>query len=190
MGGVIVGITGIGVAFALLVGDGGNHRSFTVPSEAMEPTISVGESVDVDEDAYKDATPGIGDIVIFYPPQGAAAAAPSGECGDPRTGAGGPSGAACDQPTPARANVLFIKRIVAGPGDTLSMENGHPVVNGQPAQEAYIRPCAPGGACNLPEQITIPPNHYFMLGDNRGVSDDSRFWGPVPAAWIIGRVED
>jgi len=37
--------------------------------------------------------------------------------------------------------------------------------------------------------ITIPPGDYFMLGDNRGASDDSRFWGPVPQAWIIGKVE-
>jgi signal peptidase I len=41
--------------------------------------------------------------------------------------------------------------------------------------------------CNLPETITIPPNHYFMMGDNRGASDDSRFGGPVPRSWIIGK---
>jgi signal peptidase I len=190
VGGVIVGIAGIGVAVALLVGDDdGSDRSYRVPSEAMEPTVEVGEHVDVDEDAYKDASPEAGDIVIFYPPAGAAGTFGSGECGDPRTGAGGSSGAACDQPTPTKADVLFIKRIVAGPGDTLSMENGHPVVNGEVAQEDFAKPCTPGGACNLPEQITIPPNHYFMLGDNRGSSDDSRFWGPIPADWIVGRVE-
>ncbi|MGN6814781.1 MAG: signal peptidase I [Solirubrobacterales bacterium] len=41
----------------------------------------------------------------------------------------------------------------------------------------------------MPKTITIPPGHYFMLGDNRGASDDSRFWGPVPADWILGKVE-
>jgi len=79
---------------------------------------------------------------------------------------------------------------VAGPGDTLSMQDGHPVVNGELAQEDFIHACTPGGACNLPKPITISPGHYFMLGDNRGSSDDSRFWGPIPAAWIIGRVEE
>ncbi len=61
------------------------------------------------------------------------------------------------------------------------------MVNGKIAQEDFIRPCTPGGACNLPKQITIPPDHYFMMGDNRGSSDDSRFWGPVPRDWIIGK---
>jgi signal peptidase I len=153
----------------------------------MEPTITAGQQIDVDEDAYKNAAPKIGDIVLFNPPQGAEGGG-AGECGDPRTGAGGSSGAACDEPTPQKANVIFVKRVVAGPGDTLSIENGHPVVNGQIAQENFIKPCTPGGACNLPHAITVPPDHYFMLGDNRGASDDSRFWGPVPAAWIIGRV--
>ena len=80
----------------------------------------------------------------------------------------------------------FIKRIVAGPGDTLSIRDGHPVVNGVMAKEDFINPCAPGEDCSFPKTITIPPNDYFMMGDNRGSSDDSRFWGPVPRDWIIG----
>ena len=65
--------------------------------------------------------------------------------------------------------------------------NGHPVVNGvEKNDEPYTLPCGSGGACNLPKTIKIPPDHYFMMGDNRGASDDSRFWGPVPANWIIG----
>ena len=62
------------------------------------------------------------------------------------------------------------------------------MVNGRVAQEDFIRPCPLGGSCNLPETITIPPDHYFMLGDNRGASEDSRFWGPIPREWIIGKV--
>ena len=40
--------------------------------------------------------------------------------------------------------------------------------------------------CNFPTPIKIPAGHWFMMGDNRGESDDSRFWGPVPTGWIIG----
>jgi signal peptidase I len=153
----------------------------------MEPTLDVGQRVLVNRFLYHFTDPSIGDIVVFHPPEGANGGGVGGECGDPRTGAGGSSGAACDQPTPQEATVNFIKRIVAGPGDTLSVENGHPVVNGKIPQEPFIRACTPGGACNLPKQITIPPDHYFMMGDNRGSSDDSRFWGPVPRDWIIGK---
>ena len=42
-------------------------------------------------------------------------------------------------------------------------------------------------AATSPDEITIPPDHYFMMGDNRGASDDSRYWGPVPRDWIIGQ---
>jgi signal peptidase I len=55
------------------------------------------------------------------------------------------------------------------------------------ADEDFTRPCRPGGECNLPTEITIPPDHYFMMGDNRGESDDSRFWGPVPRDQLIGK---
>jgi signal peptidase I len=162
-------------------------KPYQIPSESMEPTLDVGQRVLVNRFLYHFKDPQIGDIVVFHPPQGANGGGAGGECGDPRTGAGGSSGAACDQPTPQEASVNFIKRIVAGPGDTLSVENGHPVVNGKIAEEDFINPCTPGGACNLPKPITIPPDHYFMMGDNRGSSDDSRFWGPVPRDWIIGK---
>jgi signal peptidase I len=162
-------------------------KPYQIPSESMEPTLDVGQRVLVNRFVYHFGDPSIGDIVVFHPPQGAEGAAGGGECGDPRTGAGGSSGAPCDRPTPEKSDVNFIKRIVAGPGDTLSVQNGHPVVNGKVAEEGFINPCTPGGACNLPQTITIPPDHYFMMGDNRGSSDDSRFWGPVPRDWIIGK---
>jgi signal peptidase I len=145
----------------------------------MEPTLDVGQRVLVNRFLYDFSDPDVGDIVVFHPPQGA-------ESGN-RCGVQRPSGAACPQPTPDQADVNFIKRIVAGPGDTLRIEDGHPVVNGVRAEEDFIRECAPGGECNLPTEITIPEDHYFMMGDNRGASDDSRFWGPVPKDWIIGK---
>ena len=77
--------------------------------------------------------------------------------------------------------------IVPGKLQALLAEQGHAVVNGVRAEEDFIAECKPGGDCDLAQEITIPPDHYFMMGDNRGESDDSRFWGPIPRDWIIGK---
>ena len=94
---------------------------------------------------------------------------------------------ACPEPVDEEADTNFIKRVVATPGDTLSIEDGHAIVNGEPIPDDFIKPCGSARGCDLPKEITIPPDHYFMMGDNRGASDDSRFWGPVPKDWIIGK---
>ena len=155
-------------------------KPYQIPSESMEPTLDVGQRVLVNRFQYHLGDPGIGDIVVFHPPAGADRGT---ECGTPH----GPR-QACSRPTETRSDQNFIKRIVAGPGDKLSIVNGHPVVNGVPkTDEPYTNPCGFGGACNLPKPIVIPPDHWFMMGDNRGGSQDSRFWGPVPRDWIIGK---
>jgi signal peptidase I len=160
-------------------------KPYQIPSGSMEPTLDINQRVLVNRFVYRFTDPGIGDIVVFHPPEGANG---NPRCGDPAAGASGSSDRPCDRPVPQQDNgTNFIKRIVAGPGDTLSVENGHAVVNGEIAQESFIRPCSAGNACNLPGTVTIPPDHYFMMGDNRGASDDSRFWGPVPRDWIIGK---
>ncbi len=155
-------------------------KPYQIPSQSMEPTLDVGQRVLVNRFLYHLADPGPGDIVVFHPPTGADNGA---ECGAPHS-----PQQACGVPTETESSQNFIKRIVAGPGDTLSVRNGHPVVNGvAKTDEPYTRPCGSAPSCNLPKPITIPPDHYFMMGDNRGESDDSRFWGPVPRDWIIGK---
>jgi signal peptidase I len=97
-------------------------------------------------------------------------------------------GAACDHPLPRPVSVQFLKRIVAGPGDVISILDGHIIRNGKRELDPYIRACGTSPDCNFPTPITIPAGHWFMMGDNRGESDDSRFWGPVPTSWITGHV--
>jgi signal peptidase I len=153
-------------------------KPYQIPSESMEPTLDPGERVLVNRLEYRFGDPDIGDVVVFHPPEGAENGR---RCGVERE-----ADQPCPQPTAEKADTNFIKRIVAGPGDRLAVEDGHPVVNGVRAEEDFIRRCRAGGTCDLAEKITIPPDHYFMMGDNRGASDDSRFWGPVPRDWIIG----
>jgi signal peptidase I len=76
---------------------------------------------------------------------------------------------------------------VAVPGDSIAIRDGHAVVNGKVQEEPFTAPCGPVGECSFPRPFKVPPDHFFMMGDNRGESDDSRFWGPVPKKWIIGQ---
>ena len=157
-------------------------KPYQIPSESMEPTLDPGQRVLVNRLSTKlGSDPEIGDVLVFHPPTGADANGPR-DCGVKRE-----PGQACPEPTDEMSDQNFIKRVVAGPGDRLYIEDGHPVVNGEVAQEDFIRPCRGSSVCNLPEEIVIPPDHYFMMGDNRGASDDSRYWGPVPRDWIIGK---
>ena len=157
-------------------------KPYQIPSGSMEPTLDINQRVLVNRLAYRFGDPSVGDVVVFHPP---AQAESADQC------AGRPSPVApCAQAGASESDTNFIKRIVAGPGDTIAVHKGHPVVNGVEAEnEDFTRPCGnvAGARCNLPDEITIPPGHYFMMGDNRGRSDDSRFWGPIPRDWIIGK---
>jgi signal peptidase I len=144
----------------------------------MEPTLDVGQRVLVNRFIYRFKDPKPGDIVVFHPPAGSEEA-PGQQCGVSKA----PT-EPCPKPTAEQAGDNFIKRIVAGPGDTVSIKDGHPVVNGEEkTDEPFTNPCP---SCNLPKTIKVPPGYYFMMGDNRGASDDSREWGPIPKDWIIG----
>jgi signal peptidase I len=158
-------------------------KPYRIPSGSMEPTLAVGQRVLVDRIGMDFGKPHVGEIAVFHPPEGAE----HEQCGPvPRTTITF-GGAACDQTNPREeTSVNFIKRIVAGPGDVLYVKGGHAYVNGKREHDPYIRACGEVQECNFPTPIKIPPGHWFMMGDNRGESDDSRFWGPVPTSWIIG----
>jgi signal peptidase I len=172
----LVVIVAVAIGLALLI-QAFFVKPYRIPSESMEPTLDVGQRVLVSRFNYHFSDPDRGDIVVFHPPKGA----DSNTCGAQK-----PEDQACSRPTPDKDSVNFIKRIVAIPGDTLSIREGHAIVNGKRQKDGFTTPCPPG-TCNFPRTIKIPAGHFFMMGDNRGASDDSRFWGPVPKKWIIGQ---
>ena len=76
-----------------------------------------------------------------------------------------------------------IKRIVGLPGETISSVGDTVLVNGRPLAEPYLPPGQPLVAPIVTQ--TIPAGHYFVLGDNRGDSADSRYYGPIPATSVV-----
>jgi signal peptidase I len=90
----------------------------------------------------------------------------------------------------------FIKRVIGLPGDTLELRNKRVYINGTMLNEPYVHYLIPpdeegsGGEFDVRVQygpVTVPPAHYFMMGDNRDNSQDSRYWGFMPEAYIKGR---
>jgi signal peptidase I len=156
-------------------------KPYRIPSGSMEPTLAIGQRVLVNRIAMNFSDPHVGEIAVFHPPRDAEQQV----CG-PVPHVVKVGGAACSQPEPVQSSVNFIKRIVGGPGDVISIVEGHVTRNGVREKDSYIKPCGASQECNFPTPIKIPPGHWFMMGDNRGESDDSRFWGPVPTGWIIG----
>ena len=79
----------------------------------------------------------------------------------------------------------YIKRVIGLAGDRIRIEDGLVYVNGQPLAEDYVPP-AYGDQRSIPETV-VPPNNYFLLGDHRTMSNDSRDFGPVEAEFIYGK---
>jgi signal peptidase I len=157
-------------------------KPYRIPSGSMEPTLTIGQRVIVDRLTHRlGDTPGVGDIIVFNPPSGA----DDEQCGVSNQGQDTPY--PCSRPVSTKSSETFIKRVVAVGGDTLAIQNGHVVRNGHLTKEPFIAGCGGGADCNFPRPITVPKGYVFVMGDNRGESDDSRFWGPVPVSWVIGR---
>jgi signal peptidase I len=161
-------------------------KPYRIPSGSMEPTLKVGERIIVNRFSHRIGTdPKLGDITVFYPPHGADTSA-CGRSGEGPFYSGGPQTRhACTTPTATHSDTTFVKRVVGLPGDRISIIAGHVYRNGVAAKEPFASSCA-SAECNL-NPITVPNGMYFLMGDNRGNSDDSRFWGPVPRKWIIGK---
>ncbi len=163
-------------------------QAFYIPSESMVPTLEVGDRVLVNKVVYELREPRRGEIVVFRDDDGPIVGQATAEESNPATrlvrslasGLGlAPSG-----------ERDFIKRIIGLPGDTVEMRDGVVYVNSQALPEA---PVSEGGYLSTRDlnpygPYTVPEGHYFMMGDNRPNSSDSRFGlGAIPADAVVGR---
>ncbi len=162
-------------------------KPFRIPSPSMVPTLEVGQRVLVNRLGPHFGDPSRGDVVVFKPPKGA----DTQQCGIPSEPTDGRS---CEQATPGESKNNFIKRVVGLPGDWLYVQDNHAFIGKSESgpfvqqKEPFIAKGTPcDELCNLRKPIHISAGHFFMMGDNRGESDDSRDWGPVPKKSIVGR---
>jgi signal peptidase I len=156
-------------------------QAYNIPSGSMKPTLLVGDFILVNKLVYRFSEPQRGDIVVFKYPI------------DP--------------------NIDFIKRIVALPGEEVEVRNNQVFINGKPLPLIEVEKGEENGVRKviyeevLPEGIkhkvqfyedfpfskrdfgpvVVPPNHYFVMGDNRDNSEDSRYWGFLPRENIVGK---
>lgn len=139
-------------------------QPFDVEGPSMQPGLHTGEKVVVNLLAYDFGSPHRGDVIVFHPP------------------------------TSSDPNLYYVKRVIAIPGDTINVTPDGVYVNGDRLTEPYISqtnafgPVAEGTPVVVPPQ-KLGPNEYWVMGDNRDNSVDSRYFGPISRSSIIGKAE-
>lgn len=166
-------VLGAGAIWLALV----NDERLQTYGPSMRPTLTGRGPVEVDKSAYAAREPRRGEIVVLQAPAGVQ----TGACATRR------QDSPCDKPLAGYSLERVLKRVVAVPGDSVAFAgDGRLILDGRRTVEPYARRCR--GGCALPRPITVPDGHFFVTGDNRPVSSDSRDWGPVPLRSIDGRV--
>jgi signal peptidase I len=170
----LVLVVGTAIAAALVI-QAVLVKPYRIPSESMVPTLEIGQRVLVNRLGNRLSEPDIGQVVVFTPPVDA-----SGCVVEP------PEGEPCVAPAARHGDQAYIKRLVGGPGDRLRIRNGQVIRNGHRERTPSARTCS-GPDCDFPREFVVPKGTYYLMGDNRGASSDSRVWGPVKREWIIGQ---
>jgi len=135
-------------------------QPFIVQGSSMEPNFHTGEYLVIDELTYRNSQPQRGDIIVFKYPRD--------------------------------TSQFFIKRIIGLPGETVQIKDSKVTIfnkanpQGFTLDETYLPPNTP--TLGSDSKFTLGSDEFYVLGDNRPASSDSRFWGPVPRNDIIGRV--
>ena len=148
----------------------------------MYPTLQIKDRLVVERYSRFYSEPQRGDIMVFYPPSTVLS-------NDFISLFRRYTGLFCD-------DVAYIKRVIGLPGDKIEIKKSQKgeslavYINDKELEEKYVNretPYSPCGDKNICGPVIIPNNHYFMMGDNRGNSQDSRYWGFLPEEMIIGR---
>jgi signal peptidase I len=155
---VVVLLAGLVRAFAF--------QTFWIPTSSMVPTLGVYDRILVQKAFFSWRDVREGDIVVFSHP-------PLDHCGGPKEGD-------------------LVKRVIALPGQTIYSSGNSIYVNGRLLAEPYLPRYDPLGPpipdASSQHPYRVPPGEFYMLGDNRAGSCDSRYWGPIKGSSIIGKV--
>ena len=143
-------------------------QAFYIPSDSMVPTLKTNDRVIVNKLSYKLHDVHRGDIVVFTTPKG-----PDGKPIDPTI-------------------KDLVKRVIGLPGERVSEKNGHVLVDGKALDESYLPSGTVSDCASFEPQCfptrALPPDNYWVMGDNRAGSRDSRYFGPIEKSEIVGRV--
>jgi signal peptidase I len=139
-------------------------QTFWIPSSSMVPTLGVYDRIVVQKAFFTWHDVREGDIVVFRHP-------PRDRCPGPQQGD-------------------LVKRVIALPGQTIYSSGNSVYVNGRLLAEPYLPRRDPLGPpiASRRHPYRVPPGEFYLLGDNRSISCDSRYWGPVEGSSIIGKV--
>jgi signal peptidase I len=131
---------------------------FHIPSAAMQPSYSPGDFILANAWTYAISDPEINDVIVYFKPQ--------------------------DEESPA-----YLSRIVGRGGDSIQMLNGKLLRNGKVVREPFVqKENFDDPTSSTTDVFQVPAGHYFVSGDNRDNSYDSRYWGFVPVENLIGKV--